>query len=178
MADDLQAARDALKNPDTLVLLSSRLPPALRNLETTNLVASVAKLELSKDFVGGTRSSLHARTARHLLTSVTSKTFLASKLRRKYRRKVNNLGPLVKFDREQHDRGEIKKFIRDELNEEQKHESKKKHSHTSLLRVLRDVKWWACEQHRFAQYFEEVKNEATRFPMKASSQSHKQTHRS
>ena len=93
MADDLQAARDALKNPDTLVLLSSRLPPALRNLETTNLVASVAKLELSKDFVGGTRSSLHARTARHLLTSVTPKTFLASKLRRKYRRKVKPVKP-------------------------------------------------------------------------------------
>jgi hypothetical protein len=179
MASDLNDIRLVLKNSEQLVIVSSRLPSVLKDVMRTNLVASVAKLELSNGIRGGTRSSLHARTARHLLTSVTPKTFLASKLRVKYQNKVNRITePLPTFDRERHDREDIKEFIRDELKKERKGESKNQHSHTSLLRVLRDVKWWACEQHRFARYFEEVKNEASLFPMNTPSQSHKQTHRS
>lgn len=179
MATDLNNIQLALNNSDHLAIISSRLPPVLKKTLRTNLVPSIAKLELSKDFLGGTRSSLHARTARHLLASVTPTTFLASALRVKYQRKANRITtPLPTFNREQHTADEIKAFIRDELKKEQLGKSKRKHSHTSLLRVLRDVKWWACEQHRFAEYFREVKHETSLFPRTMSSRTQTQPPRS
>ena len=142
IADDLLAAAEALRRPESLVIVSSvsGFPDELAE----HLVPSVARL---RSRLGGTLGSLHARTARHLLKEA-SLPFDASALRTKYERIASRAKPLESNSRERRSDSEVRAFIRSQLKEDSK-------SCTALLRVYRDS-GFRCEQKRFRNIFTQV----------------------
>lgn len=142
IADDLLGAAQALRRPESLVIVSSvsGFPDEL----TENLVPSVARLQSR---LGGTLGSLHARTARHLLKEA-SLPLNASVLRAKYERIASRAKPLESNTRERRSDSEVRAFIRSHQKEEPK-------SCTALLRVYRDS-GFRCEQKRFRTLFIQV----------------------
>jgi hypothetical protein len=142
ITDDLLAAAEALRRPESLVIVSSvsGFPDELSD----HLVPSVARLQSR---LGGTLGSLHARTARHLLKE-SSLPFDASALRAKYKRIASRARPLESNFRERRSDSEVKAFIRMQLKDGSK-------SCTALLRVYRDS-GFRCEQKRFRTLFNQV----------------------
>ena len=142
IADDLLAAAEALRRPESLVIVSSvsGFPDELAE----HLVPSVARL---RSGLGGTLGSLHARTARHLLKGA-SLPFDASALRTKYERIASRAKPLESNSRERRSDSEVRAFIRSQLKGDSK-------SCTALLRVYRDS-GFRCEQKRFRNIFTQV----------------------
>ncbi len=142
IADDLLAAAEALRRPESLVIVSSvsGFPDELAE----HLVPSVARL---RSGLGGALGSLHARTARHLLKGA-SLPFDASALRTKYERIASRAKPLESNSRERRSDSEVRAFIRSQLKGDSK-------SCTALLRVYRDS-GFRCEQKRFRNIFTQV----------------------
>ena len=142
ITDDLLAAAEALRRPESLVIVSSvsGFPDELAK----HLVPSVARL---RSRLGGTLGSLHARTARHLLKEA-SLPFDASALRTKYERIAARATPLESNSRERRTDSEVRAFIRSQLKKDSK-------SCTALLRVYRDS-GFRCEQSRFRNLFTQV----------------------
>jgi hypothetical protein len=142
IADDLLRTAQALRRPESLVIVSSvsGFPDEL----TEHLVPSVARLQAR---LGGTLGSLHARTARHLLKEAPLPLDAVS-LRAKYERIASRVKPLESISRERRSDSEVRTFIRSHLKNAPK-------SCTALLRVYRDS-GFRCEQRRFRTLFLQV----------------------
>ena len=144
MADDLLEVAKTLTRPESLVIVSSRsgFPPAL--LE--HLVPSVAALQ---PCLGGSLSSLHARTARHILQRAQLPLDAAA-LRTTYARLASHTErPAAQVRRPLGD-GEVRAFIRSHLK------ASKQQSLTALLGIYRRS-GFKCEQSRFRALFREVR---------------------
>lgn len=144
--DDLVGARNHLSNPDLLAILSagSKQPGDL----TSNLVPFDARLQ---PFVGGALRSLNVRVLEHLLSSTREIPSL-SQLKRRVSRIMQSLPEFAKVDRQNITDKDVRRFIEESL--EQDGQAKR----TRLLRNLRD-KGMACEQHRFAALYQEVREQ-------------------
>lgn len=145
MADDLLEASTHLRGRGSLVLVSSKAPsnePALHPF----LLPSRSGLQQA---LGGALTSLHARTARHLLQVVDPKSFtrenfssMSDELDRKSKNVVRRAGAVVTDD-------EVLSFIKESIK------AGGKPSHTRLLREFRGS-GRACEQSRFRSLFQRV----------------------
>lgn len=144
MADDLLEAAKALTRPESLVIVSSRsgFPPALLQ----HLVPSVAALQ---PCLGGSLSSLHARTARHILQRAQLPLDAAA-LRTTYDRLASHTERPAAQVRKPLGDGEVRAFIRSHLK------ASTKQSLTALLGIYRRS-GFRCEQSRFRALFREVR---------------------
>jgi hypothetical protein len=143
MADDLHLAAQALRRPESLVIVSSvsGFPDEL----TDHLVPSIAVLQSR---LGGALGSLHARTARDLLRGAQL-PLDASMLKTQYERIATHSHKRVAPSRERRTDSDVRAFIRARLN------GTASESCTSLLRALRSS-GFKCEQKRFRGLFDEV----------------------
>lgn len=142
IADDLLGAAQALRRPESLVIVSSVAGFPCELAE--HLIPSVGRLQTR---LGGTLGSLHARTARHLLKEA-SLPLDAHVLRAKFKRIASRAKPLKSNSRERRTDSQVRAFIRAQLKEDFR-------SCTALLRVYRDS-GFRCEQRRFRNLFTEV----------------------
>jgi len=143
IADDLLGAAQALRHPESLVIVSSVVgfPDELAE----HLVPSVARLQSR---LGGTLGSLHARTARHLLKEA-SLPLDAHVLRATFERIASRAKPLKANSREHRSDSQVRAFIRSQLKDGSR-------SCTALLRLYRDS-GFRCEQKRFRNLFAEAR---------------------
>jgi hypothetical protein len=149
MADDLAGVRARLTDPQRLIVVSSRhgsLPDWLK----PHLVPSEAPLS---GVFGGSRGSLHARTARRVLQEAATVPLRAEILRSHYERLLGAVESATLPSRSKLSDEEVRRFIREALAENHGL------SCTAALRSLRTT-GQACEQRRFAGLYAEVRRMA------------------
>lgn len=149
MADDLSKAMALLMDPQRLIVISSRgdfLPKWLM----PHLVPSEASLS---SLLGGSRGSLHARTARRILQEAGVVPLHATTLVPLYTRLVSETQGAAAPVREKLGDEKVRNFIREAI------EVDRNLTCTRALRKLRSS-GQACEQRRFAGLYAEVKRSA------------------
>ena len=150
MSEDLLEARQHLGDPDRLVLVSSRLPKTLRALDDHLVPSGVALRSALK--LRGALQSLHARTALDILNERAAHGLSARRLQRTYRdlASAHPAAPMRKGTPASDER--VRLFIEEQLADEPAV------SKTRTLQRLRQAAL-ACEQHRFARLFNEVRED-------------------
>jgi hypothetical protein len=148
MADDLAEARDQLVDAQRLIVISSRGGVLPRWL-APHVVPSVATLS---SVLGGSRGSLHARTARRILEEAAVVTLRADVLVPRYEQFLKGLERETTPVRLKLSDERVRNFIRKALS------VNRGLTCTAALRKLRMI-GWACEQRRFAGIYAEVKRE-------------------
>jgi len=145
MADDLAGARERLADPQRLIVISRR-HESLPGWLALHVVPSEAPLSR---VLGGSRGSLHARTARRILREVATLPLRADLLIPHYARLVSEGRTPSAPARLQISDEDVRGFIGGAMviNEGL--------SRTAALRRLRET-GQACEQRRFARLFAEV----------------------
>ena len=146
MEHDLSSSMREFSGKGSLFIVSSRVPATETKLDRCWLPSRGA-LQAG---LGGALVSLHARTARHLLATVSPQDFvkeklsaMTTKLEGIEQRKQRVSGSAMSDD-------EVLTFIKSRLA------SEPKLGHTRLLRELRES-GKACEQGRFRDLFNQVK---------------------
>jgi hypothetical protein len=146
MEDDLASSIGEFSGKGALFIVSSRVPATETKLDRCWLPSRGA-LQAG---LGGALVSLHARTARHLLATVSPQDFvkeklstMTTKLEGVEQRKQRVSGSAMSDE-------EVLTFIKSRLG------SEPKLAHTRLLRELRES-GRACEQGRFRRLFNQVK---------------------
>jgi hypothetical protein len=145
MADDLAGARERLVDPHRLIVISSRHGSIPKWL-APHVVPSEAPLSR---LLGGSRGSLHARTARRVLQEAATLPLRADLLIPHYARLVSEQRSTPSRARSKLSDTGIRRFISEAvaINEEL--------TCTAALRRLRAT-GQACEQRRFGCLFAEV----------------------
>jgi hypothetical protein len=147
MRHDLAASMGEFSGKGSLFIVSSRLPATVAKLDRCWLPSRGA-LQAG---LGGALVSLHARTARHLLATVSPHDFvkerlatMTTKLEGVEHRQKRVSGSAMSDE-------EVVAFVRSRLA------SDPRLGHTRLLRELRES-GRACEQGRFRRLFNQVKS--------------------
>jgi len=153
--DDLKKALVAMVNPEKFLIVSvgtDRIDLPIRK----HLLPGDARLQqlFASDPSSGrtTMVSLNAKVARRMIEDQASVPLELATQKQRFRDWLNELKPLPKFDRTPMTEVQVKLFIREEVK------TNPKTSATQLLRKLRDS-GRACEQRRFRQIFDDVKEE-------------------
>jgi len=146
MADDLAVTRQRLTDPNHLIVISSRNSSLPLWLES-HLVPSEAPL---CKMLGGSRGSLHARTARRILEETVKIPLRADVLVPRYGHLLSNIEMPAPQARLRLTDENVRRFIRETIA------AKGNLSCTAVLRKLR-VSGQACEQRRFAGLYAQVK---------------------
>ncbi|HSK78940.1 MAG TPA: hypothetical protein VLQ45_20975, partial [Thermoanaerobaculia bacterium] len=149
MADDLAGARAQLRNPQHLIVISSR-DGSLPEWMTPHLVPSEAPLS---GILGGARGSLHARTARRILQEAAAVSLRADVLVPRYDRLVSETESPATPARLKLADDDVRQFIREAIA------SNRRLTCTAALRKLRTT-GQACEQRRFAGLYAEIRRKA------------------
>lgn len=149
MADDLSGARSSLTDPQRLIVISSR-DESFPEWLAPHLVPSEASLSY---LLGGSRGSLHARTARRILQESGAVPLRATTLVSLYTRLVSESQRPTPAARLKLGDENVRSFIRSALAV---HGSL---TCTAALRKLRST-GQACEQRRFAGLYAEVTRNA------------------
>jgi hypothetical protein len=149
MADDLAAAVEHVRARGTVFVISSRSPANAAGAASASWIPSSSALQGS---LGGALVSLHARVARHLLSTIPPRDFRKEKLSHMTKKLNEEAGPTAKraVGAAMTDDAVIA-FIRQRVTVDAKA------SHTRLLRELRES-GQACEQGRFRRLFKRVKS--------------------
>lgn len=147
MEEDLVAAREALPDPERLLVVSAR-PRRATDL-VVNWIETDARL---RQALGGAVGSLHARVARHLLTTLDPALFSASAARTVIHRLLAGTPALPVYDRATTTDDRVEAFIR----RARRHDPSA--CHTPLLREFRRS-GYRCEQSRFRAIFDAVTRE-------------------
>jgi len=145
LSDDLSSARDALDDPDRLVIVTSALKGRASRLNE-NRVASEARLA---DQVGGAMTGLHARVARMLIGKLAPGDFTADRARKVVARAAARAVVRPRPDRTAVSDAQVLTFVRKQIRRDATV------THSRLLRELRAA-GLACEQHRFRDLFRSV----------------------
>lgn len=145
LENDLLAAQQELTDPDRLVIVSAGAKKD--GPLAANFLPCDARLEHA---LGGARSSLNARIARRILTTITPKKVCISNLRRTFVNLLRRQPPVRFIKRQRWDDGQLVGFIERGLT------GSEGTSHSALLRALRDG-GVACEQQRFRKLFNATK---------------------
>lgn len=143
---DLRESRRCLKDPSQLIIVTSRdsrLPKTLLQ----NVVPSESSL---KHALGGSMTSLHARTAERILTEASVEGLGVRHLSQLWAHRIETDRSLQVSRRQPMTRDDVIAFIRKTLSEDARA------TRTRALRALRES-GMACEQSRFAALFDEVK---------------------
>lgn len=146
MEADLLAARDALRDPDLMVLVSVGAPKG--GPLSASFLPCDARLE---HILGGVRASLNARIVRHVFRQFSFDRIRMSYLRPRFQRLLRKQPEPRAFERERMDDAEVINFIEDAVSRFPES------SHSALLRTLRDS-GRACEQKRFRNIFQQLKD--------------------
>ncbi len=141
LSDDLLSARNALSDPDLLIIISAGVKKSSDFAD--NLVPMDASVEHS---LGGARGSLNARMLHHLLGVFAPKDFRASTIRPYLNKMLSEQPEIRSFDRARMSDDEVRSFVLSSLEE------KPDASFSHLLRQLRDL-GKACEYKRFRGLF-------------------------
>jgi hypothetical protein len=143
-ADDLEAARQALPNPERLAIFSagSAKPASLPG----NFIPCDARL---RHLLGGSLGSLNVRCIRYALAKLNGDLPSVAGLRTLFTRALHRQPDLPTYTREPLSDEQVCAFIRFALAEDAELRP------TPLLRRLRDS-GRACEQHRFGELFRQV----------------------
>lgn len=142
MLPDLLRAREALADPERLIVFSGSLVQELA--ESQVLVDGRVQVALRHEThrtLRGTKQGLAARTARHLLSQVWPPS--ASALQNAYDRLVSDVPPPKLPERERHSDDDVRVFIEGRLADDPEI------GWTTLLRAWR-ASGRACEQKRFS----------------------------
>jgi hypothetical protein len=139
---DLTNAVEAMGKKADLLLVSTGTPPY--GLEEVQLPCDARFL----NSLGGSRTSLNARVADHIITTSDRHEFNSAKVKNLLQNNLDHSKDLLRYDRRKQTDFEIRSWIRARLNIDDS-------SRSSLLRELRDA-GFACEQRRFAGLYEEV----------------------
>ena len=139
---DLTNAAAVMGEKADLLLISAGTPP--EGLEEVQLPCD-ARFVTS---LGGTRASLNARVADHIIATSSRHEFDSAKVRSLLQRDLDHSKDILRYDRRKKTDFELQDWIRARLNIDHS-------SRSSLLRELRDA-GFACEQSRFAGLYEEV----------------------
>lgn len=146
MADDLSSAVGHMHKSGALLIVSSDLPSGFPTLEPY-WIPSRAGLAQK---LGGALVSLHARTARHLISTTDPKSVSKESVMA-MRQKIDEVTPAQekRAPRAAMTDADVVAFVKERLAADPKA------GHTKLLRALRDS-GRACEQARFRKIFLEV----------------------
>jgi hypothetical protein len=144
LASDLLSARNALSDPDLLIIVSTGAKNAGKL--APNLLPTDARIE---HLLGGVRSSLNARIVRYILDEISKEDLRASRLSPIIQRLLDEQPPIRTFDRAKMDDDSVLKFIRQKLA------IMPEASFSILLRELRK-NGQACEHKRFRGLFRSV----------------------
>jgi hypothetical protein len=144
LTPDLLSARDALSDPDLLMIVSTGVKNAGKL--GPNLLPTDARIE---HLLGGVRSSLNALIVRHILGNISKDELLASRLAPILKQLHDEQPPIRTFDRAKMDDDSVLKFIRHQLA------IMPEASFSILLRELRK-NGHACEHKRFRGLFRSV----------------------
>jgi len=154
--DDLRRALEAMVNPDRFLIVSVGTERIHDQLLRKHLLPGDARLQqlfASDPSLGRTTMvSLNAKVARRMIEDQASVPLELATQKQRFRDWLDELKPLPKFDRTPMTEVQVKLFIREEVK------TNPKTSATQLLRKLRDS-GRACEQRRFRQIFDDVKEE-------------------
>ncbi len=143
--DDLVGAAEAMGDKADLLLVSTGRPP--EGLEETQLPCDARLVNT----LGGTRTSLNARVADHIVRRSPDHGFDAAGVKKMLQGKIRRSGPIPRYDhRDRMSDEEVRAQIR-----ARRRNGDREPSRTALLRELRDD-GFACEQKRFAGLYEEV----------------------
>jgi hypothetical protein len=146
---DLTAARDHLRNPDSMIVISSGA--AKTGALEANFLPCDSRME---NLVGRGRSALNVRLLEALLDEHEG-DLRASRVRRKYSQLLARLPAAGYPKRERSEDDDVRTFIRAVMKGDASA------SHTGLLRQYRKS-GRACEQSRFRGLFRQVKAELER----------------
>lgn len=150
MLPDLRLAREALSDPQQLIVFSgSRMAELASSQIVVDGRVQVALQHETTRQLRGTKQGLAARTARHLLTQADVWPPSASALQNAYARLVSDHRPPKSPDRERHGDDDVRIFIEQQLADDPKI------GWTKLLRSWR-ASGHACEQKRFRGLFQEA----------------------
>jgi len=138
---DLTNAVEAMGKKADLLLVSTGTPPY--GLEEVQLPCDARFL----NSLGGSRTSLNARVANHIIETSGQHDFNSAKVKNLLQKGLDQSKDLLRYDRRKQTDFELRNWIRTRLNNDS--------SGSSLLRELRDA-GFACEQRRFAGLYEEV----------------------
>lgn len=146
LEEDLAAAASRLARPGQLLIISSPSALAQGGLGA-HWVPSSARLQAH---LGGARTSLHARVARHLLQRAAHGTgsLEAAEVRAYCERLIERSEPCVRYERAPMTDDEVRAFIARALRTQAL-------SCSATLRLLR-THGHACEQRRFKRLFHEL----------------------
>jgi hypothetical protein len=148
MRPDLLAAREALKTPDNLIIISNR---DLANDD--ELSAHLIPVdERCRTLLGGTMQGLNARVAHSLLEWGHDGPLTFPRLRKRYDEMVSDAEKPPKPNREKMDDKDVLAFLRAELAKDPRA------GWTPLLKALRGG-GRACEQRRFKELHQQVRDE-------------------
>ena len=143
--DDLIGATEAMGDKADLLLVSTGRPP--EGLEETQLPCDARLVNT----LGGTRTSLNARVADHIVRRSPSHGFDAAGVKKMLQRKIRRSGEIPRYD---HRNRMSDEAVRAEIRTRRRNRDRDP-SCASLLRELRDD-GFACEQKRFAGLYDEV----------------------
>jgi hypothetical protein len=138
---DLTDAAEVMDKKADLLLVSTGTPPY--GLEEVQLPCDARFL----NSLGGSRTSLNARVANHIIETSGQHEFNSAKVKNLLQKDLDQSKDLLRYDRRKQTDFELRNWIRTRLNNDS--------SSSSLLRELRDA-GFACEQRRFAGLYEEV----------------------
>jgi hypothetical protein len=145
--NDLTNAAEAMRTKADLLLVSTGTPPG--SLEEVQLPCDARFLTS----LGGSRTSLNARVAGHIIATSDQHKFDSGKVRGLLQKDLDYSKDILRYNRDKQTDSEIRNWIQTRPNND--------HSRSSLLRELRDG-GLACEQRRFARLYEEVAEENCR----------------
>lgn len=148
MEDDIVDALRASRDPDRFIIVTSPVQFSTQAL-AQHVVPSVARLQA---LLGGTRQSLHARTARKILSELGRWPLSASGQQQRYLRLLARCPEAPTFERRRLTDEQVLRFIRGALRRSPEL------SCSRLLRSLRDG-GRACEQGRFRDLYMQVRGE-------------------
>ena len=153
--DDLRRALEAIANRENFLIVSvgtDRIDLPIKK----HLLPGDARLQqlFASDPASGrtTMVSLNAKVARRIIEDRAGVPLELAVQKQRFKDWLDELKPLPKFDRTPMTEEQVKLFIREEVK------TNPKTSATQLLRKLRDS-GRACEQRRFRQIFDDVKEE-------------------
>lgn len=148
MRQDLLAARDALRTPHQLIVISNRDLSSDDELSRHLIPVD----ERCRTLLGGTMQGLNARVAHNLLEWGHQGPLTVPRLRQRYDDMVSDAEKPTKPNRERMNDDDVLVFLRAELARTPRA------GWTLLLRTLRDS-GRACEQRRFRELHQQVRDE-------------------
>jgi len=144
LSDDLISARNALSDPDLLMILSAGVKNP--GVFAENLLPIDARME---NTLGGSRGALNARMVQHLMGVFEPKEMRVSVLRPYLQKMLSEQPSIRSFDRSRMSDSDVEAFILESLNQSPSA------SFSALLRSLRDI-GQACEYKRFRGIFQSI----------------------